>query len=94
VSEAAKAVPRQRRMEVVRPEEYPTVYTNSAQVSMSPYDLRIDFGDAISSEDNVVKVHQRVQVVMSPQHAFALSDALKTAIEAYKKDPTVAGDQE
>jgi hypothetical protein len=67
-----------------RAEAFQIIYSNNAQISMSPFDLRIDFGETTSIAQDAVTVTQKVQIVMSPQHAAALLQALRAALDMAK----------
>lgn len=69
---------------LLRADPYQIIYSNNAQISMSPFDLRIDFGETTSIAEDVVTVTQKVQIVMSPQHAVALLQALRSALDMAK----------
>lgn len=82
-AKSTKAAP-ELKLEVITPENYPALYTNNAQISISPFDLRIDFSDATQSGD-VIKIHRSVQVVMSMAHARAFLDALQRSVDSADK---------
>lgn len=69
---------------LVRSEPYQIIYSNNAQISVSPFDLRIDFGETTSIAQDAVTVTQKVQIVMSPQHAVALLQAMSSALDMAK----------
>jgi hypothetical protein len=82
-AKSTKAAP-ELRFEVITPENYPALYTNNAQISTSPFDLRIDFSDATQSGD-VIKIRRSVQVVVSMAHARAFLDALQHSVDSADK---------
>ncbi|RJR42489.1 MAG: DUF3467 domain-containing protein [Desulfobacteraceae bacterium] len=76
--------------EVIFPENFSPVYTNSAFFIMSDRDLLVDFGvrrPELSKGDAMkapTQVHTRV--VMSPQHAKRFLGRLQHVLDAYEKD--------
>ena len=69
------------------PEQLQTIYTNFAQLGMSPNDLSIDFGvrkPEIDMKNPPAFISLRV--MMSPQHAKLLAQRLSKIIEDYEKD--------
>lgn len=75
----------QRAVRFTRPADYPTAYANNAQVTMSNWDFRIDFGEVVSADDKEIVIQQRIGVVMSPQHTKALAQVLTKNVEEYEK---------
>jgi hypothetical protein len=69
---------------VIESAETPVIYTNTARVTSSFYDVQITFSEARQTGPSEVTTRAHVVVVMSPEHAKALADALNTAIEQYE----------
>jgi Protein of unknown function (DUF3467) len=61
------------------------MYSNSAQLEVTPWDFTIVFGEIIRSPDQPPQVEQQVSVVMSPQHAKALLGVLANNLQEYEK---------
>jgi Protein of unknown function (DUF3467) len=72
------------RQKVVEAPDLPLVYTNSARVSSSFFDFRIIFSESRQTGPSEVTTTAHVAVIMSPEHAKALADALNTTIEQYE----------
>ncbi len=60
-------------------------YVNNAQISVSPWDFTIAFGQIAEVKDAKLIVQQRATVVMSPEHAKALANVLNNNIASYEK---------
>ena len=76
-------------------ENYSRIYSNGVQLSMSPWDIRMDFGQMLEGELNKVALVTDVTILMSPSHAAAFCKALLSTIGKYENafgpinDPTV-----
>ena len=75
----------QQQLESIRSQGFTTLYTNSAQLEVTPWDFKLVFGELVRSENNLPKIEQHVAVVMSPQHAKALLGILATNVQEYEK---------
>ena len=64
--------------------DFHSVYANSARVRTSFYDFSIVFGE-ISAVDDKLEREERVQVVMSPQHAKALLKVIEKNVAAWEE---------
>jgi uncharacterized protein DUF3467 len=62
----------------------PVIYTNTARVTSSFYDVQIVFSEVRQTGPSEVTTRAHVAVVMSPEHAKALAEALNTTIEQYE----------
>lgn len=75
-------------------EKYSRIYSNGVQLSMSPWDIRMDFGQMLDDEPNKPELFSDVSVLMSPSHAVAFLKALENTIIKYENafgpinDPT------
>jgi uncharacterized protein DUF3467 len=67
-----------------RSEKFSRLYTNSAQLRVSPWDFTFAFGEIEPAGDGM-KVTQHVEIVMSPQHAKALLAILANNVQEYEK---------
>lgn len=66
-----------------------TLYTNDTQVQITPWDLRITFGeitDLPTSERREIVIKTTGEVRMSPQHAKRLADLLIGQIARYERN--------
>ncbi len=63
----------------------PVVYVNSAQVRVGAYDFQLVLGQTAGMADKTLIVNNLVTVVMSPQHAKALSDLLSDHIRLFEE---------
>jgi Protein of unknown function (DUF3467) len=66
-----------------------TFYSNSANIDVTPWDFKILFGEITKIErqgemGGQIFVDDKVRVTMSPQHAKALMNVLRTNIEQYE----------
>lgn len=87
------------QLQIIRPENYPTIYSNNIQISVSQFDFRLDFGELqgivpsapISAASGgappppVQAVVQRVGVTISPKMARTIADILNHLVEEYEK---------
>lgn len=77
-----------------RSEKYCRIYSNGVQLSMSPWDIRMDFGQMMDGEPKP-ELQTDVTVLMSPSHAVAFLKALVSTVAKYENafgpinDPTV-----
>jgi hypothetical protein len=78
-------MPDDPQLEFVRSERFTTVYTNSANLEVTPWDFRLTFGELQRVPNKSPRVEQFVAVVMSPQHAKALLAILRNHVEEYEK---------
>lgn len=63
----------------------PVVYVNSVQVKVGPYDFQLVLGQTAGMADKTLIVNNLVTVVMSPQHAKALSDVLSQHVQLFEE---------
>ena len=63
--------------------EVPTFYANNTQVAISPYDLRLTFGQVVDSTDQGVTIDPQTIVMMSLDHAKAVRDLLIKQLDKY-----------
>ena len=63
----------------------PVVYVNSAQVRVGAYDFQLVLGQSAGVVDKTMVVNNLVTVVMSPQHAKALSDLLSEHVRLFEE---------
>ena len=66
-------------------ENYREIYANVSRVALSPWDLRIVFGQSIEGEKpGTLIARDMLTVLMSPQHAKALLESWILAIKTYE----------
>ena len=65
--------------------EVPTFYANNTQVAISPYDLRLTFGQVADLTDKGVTVEPQTMVLMSLDHAKAVRDLLISQLDKYEE---------
>ena len=68
----------------VRADKFVRIYSNSANMEVTPWDFKIIFGELKRSEGKMV-IEQSVEIAMSPQHAKALADVLSSNVREYEK---------
>ncbi len=77
----------------LKPEQLPTikskdfisVYSNSANLEITPWDFKFIFGALEKGEDGKPRIEKRVEIIMSPQHAKALLGIFGTHLTEYEK---------
>lgn len=67
-------------------EEAPHFYANNTQVTISPFDVRLIFGEIVKAdlEKATLIVRLQASVAMSPQHAKAMLLLLKRQLDLYE----------
>ena len=83
-SQQARQAQEEITQKVIEDAELPVVYTNTARVWSSFFDFRIVFSEARQTGPAEVTTTAHVAVVMSPEHAKALAEALNKTIEQYE----------
>ena len=64
-----------------------TLYANDTQIQISPWDVRLIFGEidrAPSEENPTIRVKRVGQVRMSPQHAKRMVEILMGQLQVYE----------
>lgn len=62
-----------------------SVYVNSAQFQMTPWDITIRFGEVLGRDGNELLVEEKACVVMSPQHAKAMLELLQENLADFER---------
>jgi hypothetical protein len=76
----------QQQLESFKSDAFMSIYSNSANLEVTPWDFKFVFGALISQGPNKSpKIESRVEVVMSPQHAKAMLNVLSTHLQQYEK---------
>jgi Protein of unknown function (DUF3467) len=74
------------QLESVRSSSYVSIYSNSANLEVTPWDFKLIFGAIVRSETGKLpKIENRLEVVMSPQHAKALLGIFASNVQEYEK---------
>lgn len=74
--------------EVTTAPGFATLYTNDTQVQVSPWDIRIIFGEISeppTPERRTIRIKTTGEVRMSPQHAKKLATILIKQLELYER---------
>lgn len=66
------------------PPDARTIYVDSTRMALSPWDIRFHFGLLKEKEQGIVVDEEQAVVIMSPQHAKAVLDVLKSNIEKWE----------
>jgi hypothetical protein len=77
----------QPAMTMKRSDKFVSIYSNSTNMEMSPFDFKFTFGNVVKPPTPTTppEVEALVEVIMSPQHAKALFGILKFHVEEYEK---------
>ena len=76
-----------QQFELVRSEKCATIYSNSTNLEVTPWDFKFIFGVLVKpAAGNIPKIESLAEVVMSPQHAKALLGLLNTNVQEYEKN--------
>jgi len=73
-----------RSLERLPSDNLPTIYSNNTQIEVSTWDIRLKFGEILSASPQKITVRSLVDIVMSPQHAKALTVLMVNAIKEYE----------
>lgn len=84
-SSVAKPKGPPRPKETVRAENFVSLYANNAEVDLTPWDVRLRFGEVTQANREKLLISDVAQVYLSPQHAKALLRALEGGIAIYEK---------
>lgn len=78
--------PAPQQLETVRSDKFTSVYSNSANLEVTPWDFKFVFGVLIKpTTGSTPKIENLTEVIMSPQHAKALLGVLNTNLQEYEK---------
>jgi hypothetical protein len=61
-----------------------TIYSNSVELGISPWDVRMVLMEILGQSENVVQSRVHGTVTMAPAHAKMFMEALKTTIQKYE----------
>jgi hypothetical protein len=64
--------------------DYKNLYSNVVRSGVTPWDIRITFGQLVESPDNVPGAEDQITVIMSPAQAKAVLGNLQTSIQGYE----------
>jgi hypothetical protein len=69
-------------------QDYALLYANDTQIQVSPWDIRIQFGEIVdpppTAENPVLHIRAAGEVRMSPQHAKKVAAILDQQIQLYE----------
>jgi hypothetical protein len=81
-----KAKPtKERVVEITQGTPFVSTYANNAQVQVNYFDFRISFGELSAITPNKVTITNKMQIIMTPEHAKLLSAILNANVEIYEK---------
>jgi hypothetical protein len=75
----------EQQLPVVQSKDFVSIYSNSANLEVTPWDFKIVFGSVGKGETGQSRIENRVEVTMSPQHAKALLAIFATNLQEYEK---------
>ena len=81
----SKKVPT-RPIEMTLDAHHVTVYANSAQVVVSPWDFRFGLGQVAEATEERIRINQLATVYMSPQHVKAFIDLASKKLTEYEAE--------
>jgi hypothetical protein len=75
-------------VEKTRSDDFKIIYVNSALVQLGAFDFRISVGITPEDDkpDEVIRLEEQAQLIMSPQHAKALLRALANNVKKYEEE--------
>jgi hypothetical protein len=71
--------------EISNTEDWPSYYTNHAEIRISPWDVRLTLGEIKTIKEGRIRVKNLATVFMSPVHAKVFSDILAEKIVQYEE---------
>jgi len=76
----------EQQLESFNSDKFVSIYSNSVNLDVTPWDFKFVFGGLVGQGPNKPpKIENRVEVVMSPQHAKALLNIFTTHLHEYEK---------
>jgi hypothetical protein len=75
--------PQDQALPTTRAEKFVRIYSNAANMEVTPWDFKIVFGE-LKRTDGKPVIEQSVEITMSPQHAKALAGMLSTNVREYE----------
>lgn len=75
-----------RELEILIPENAQVIYSNQAQVTVTPWDFTYNFGRVTEVSEDKASAVQLVSIIHSPPHAKAFLQLLQRQIERYEKE--------
>ena len=70
---------------VVRSDAHRTIYINSTRMGISPWDIRMIFGQVVDSGTGTVVTQDEATIIMSPAQAKAVAENLNTTVAEFEK---------
>jgi hypothetical protein len=74
-----------REAEYRRSNTFLSMYANSTQIRITPWDIQLIFGEIFSVDEQKVVIENQLAVTLSPQQAKALINALLGQVQAYER---------
>lgn len=86
-NESEKAVKKAVNRETphIRSEKHVSVYSNFVQCAITPWDVRIDFGELGEVEDDITSVIDLASITVTPQLAKAVVGILHANLLSYEQ---------
>ncbi len=84
VSATEDAAPMPRRNQRRRAPVHVARYANHANVTSSPFDIRLNFAEIVTDENDQYVFEDFASVIMSPQHAKALLVLLSNNVKRWE----------
>lgn len=72
-------------LRVAYAENFQSLYSNSVQTRVTPWDVRMEFGELGIATGQELVVQQKVAVTMSPTHAKAFMEVLQRELHNYEE---------
>ena len=73
-----------RTRETFKDEGFATIYINSAQVEISPWDVKIRLGQVTQATEEKLVIGELAHVFMTPEHTKAFMEALQVSLKLYE----------
>ena len=75
---------KRREQQRVQSPEYREFYVNSMNIEVTFNDFTLVFGETVTATQDLLKVEQKVGVIMTPEHALACLKALAKILKKYE----------
>jgi hypothetical protein len=79
--------PQDQQLDFVNSDKFVSIYINNVTMEVTPWDFKLICGAILQADagGKVLKIENRAEVIMSPQHAKALLGVLNTNVLEYEK---------
>src|SRR5437660_1194384 len=73
-----------RQMQAQPAPDFRTIYVNSVQIEVSPWDFKFRLGHIMQATTQMLMIEETAHMYMSPQHAKAMLKILSRTLKGYE----------